>query len=291
MCQSDGMNVGVKKTRPREREWRRATKNGKYKCCVLKVQMACDHMGRPIWFTGPHLGVSHDSKLFEQSPPPLDMARGERWLADAAYVAWNKTGHVITGFKKPRGGSLSSDQSNFNRVHGWYRATIEHLNAWVKHFRILGSIFRGHLRNIQFLANVVQVIINTAALSIETFPLRLHRQIVPMDIASSSPVINDPVIDENKVDNDTGFHWNDFEVGEPVLFWSGLQWKRGKIKYISKIQGTLQIRYGKGQTVSGILPHLVSPFYGDLSVLPCVPSFIQLSYLVIACRRVNCTFL
>jgi len=41
--------------RPRRRSLRRLVYCGKYKLCVLKVQVAVSHAGVPIWYSGPHL--------------------------------------------------------------------------------------------------------------------------------------------------------------------------------------------------------------------------------------------
>lgn len=89
----------------------------------------CDHRGNITWYSGPHLGVTSDIKLFRRRPPPLD--DGEKLLADKAYVGAPE--HLIVPFKKRRNeDKLSGRRYHFNNVHAWYRATIEHCFAYVK---------------------------------------------------------------------------------------------------------------------------------------------------------------
>jgi hypothetical protein len=93
----------------------------------LQVQAVCDHRGNIMWFSGPHIGVTHDVELFRQVTPPLQ--DGERLLGDKAYVG--EPEDLIVPYKK-RKGVLSERRENFNVVHSWYRATIEHCFAYVK---------------------------------------------------------------------------------------------------------------------------------------------------------------
>lgn len=89
----------------------------------------CDHRGNIIWYSGPHLGVTSDIKLFRTFSPPLNP--GEKLLGDKAYVG--EPDRLIAPYKKKRGRtSVSARRAAFNVVHGWYRATIEHSFAFVK---------------------------------------------------------------------------------------------------------------------------------------------------------------
>jgi hypothetical protein len=93
------------------------------------VQGVCDHLGNLIWYSGPHIGVTSDVRLFSQNTPPLD--DGEKLLGDKAYVGQPE--QIIVPVKKKIGqGSLSERHQAFNVVHAWYRATIEHCFAYVK---------------------------------------------------------------------------------------------------------------------------------------------------------------
>lgn len=98
-------------------------------CSILQVQAVCDHRGNIIWYSGPHIGVTSDVRLWQQYTPPL--IDGEKVLGDKAYVGCPD--EIIVPFKKQRGQSaLSKRREAFNLVHAWYRATIEHCFAYVK---------------------------------------------------------------------------------------------------------------------------------------------------------------
>jgi len=88
-----------------------------------------------IWYSGPHIGVRHDSRIYRESPPPL--VPGERLLGDKAYV-----GHasLIAPFKRnpPRG--LSRRKRAYNVLHSWYRVTIEHCFAYLKRSASIHSV-------------------------------------------------------------------------------------------------------------------------------------------------------
>lgn len=61
-------------------------------------------------------------------PPLVD---GERLLGDKAYVGERE--YLIPPYKKKKGkATLSKRRHDFNNVHAWYRATIEHCFAFVK---------------------------------------------------------------------------------------------------------------------------------------------------------------
>jgi hypothetical protein len=80
-----------------------------------QVQMACDHTETPIWFQGLNIGTMADCNLWKQHVPPLEP--WELWLADLAYISCP---HLVTPFKRPRGGQLTDEEKNYNEQHSWY---------------------------------------------------------------------------------------------------------------------------------------------------------------------------
>jgi hypothetical protein len=79
----------------------------------FQVQGVCDNRGNLIWYSGPHIGVTSDIKLFRDHSPPL--ADGERLLGDKAYVGLR--GRVIAPYKKkPGAAGLSERRLDFNMV-------------------------------------------------------------------------------------------------------------------------------------------------------------------------------
>ena len=97
----------------------------------------CDHSGAPMFYSGPHLGVISDNKIYKLYTPPL--APGETLLGDKAYCDRALEHQVVAPIKAQRHRSLLAAQEEYNRLHGWYRASIEHLFGYLKRFRIIGN--------------------------------------------------------------------------------------------------------------------------------------------------------
>ena len=231
-----------------------------------------------IWFTGPHIGVRHDSKLFETHPPPLE--NGEQWLADLAYVKHGRLKTCVCAYKKQPGKQLTKQQSAFNVMHSWYRCTVEHTIAYVKRFKILGGIFRGKVwENSQFIQNVATIIFNCATFHVNHTPMRVHRNLQhqpdqheldqeeKIDVVETEEMEVESEVnistswEEKFVDTssiNTTFEINDFQIGDEVEFFDGWRWKKGKIKYISKREKTISI-ISNQQYIKGIPPfHAIS---------------------------------
>jgi len=172
---------------------------------VAKFQIACNHRGTPIWFSGPHIGSTHDLQIWKDSPAPLKPR--ERWLADKAYC--NKrirlysnysnnsnnsnihiciriysylfvcdSGHaeLIAPYKKPNGKTLQRVNKCFNKIHAWYRTTVEHCIGYLKRYRILSSVYRGRfVSHRRYLQRAAKIIICLSVMHCERVPLRTHR--------------------------------------------------------------------------------------------------------------------
>ena len=114
----------IKIQRPKKKEWRRATYSGKYKHHVLKVQVIVDHGGRPIYISGPHIGVQSDIRLWKKYGPHVEP--GLTVLGDKAYIG---DPSILAPYKKSNGGKLSEGKKAFNQIHSWFRASVEHTFA------------------------------------------------------------------------------------------------------------------------------------------------------------------
>jgi len=79
----------IRVSRPKDSSWQSAVYQGKYnlKAHVLKIQAICDHSGSIMWYSGPHIGTTHDLKLWRQHNPRAYMFQNERFLADKAYCS------------------------------------------------------------------------------------------------------------------------------------------------------------------------------------------------------------
>ena len=123
---------------------RKATKrenySGKRHCQCLSIQVACDLQGRLVATSRPVAGSRHDSAAIELVRWK-DILADATWLADSAYCATN----AITPMKKPLGRELTQVERERNHALARLRSAVEHCNATVKQWRILGTGYRRRL--------------------------------------------------------------------------------------------------------------------------------------------------
>ena len=91
-------------------------------------------------------GSKHDFALFKESARPA--SPGVRYCADSGYQGIAKIhANSETPHKKPKGGELTPGQRDFNRTLSSVRIAIEHVNCWIKKFRILYQKYRNRVKN------------------------------------------------------------------------------------------------------------------------------------------------
>ena len=147
--------------------------NGKYKGHVLKVQVFCDHRANIIFFSGPHIGCTHDAKIFYENYPVLPVQ--EKILADKAYCGNRaKNMGIITPFKKPINSDYSTEQRKFNEIHAFYRSRVEHSIGYLKRFSILSQRYRGRILNQRYplISKFVKVLIHLNYIQTRKYPIR-----------------------------------------------------------------------------------------------------------------------
>jgi len=147
--------------------------------------------------------------------------------------------------------------------------TVEHTNATIKSFRILGSKYRGkRFSSDTFLSDAIAIIIiNTVALHATKIPLRVHHQLPGFPVVGASdPALAAaaaaaagpaelPVID-------TSFTIHDFAEGDDVEYfdWSVKSWVRGVIHHVGLRVGSCIVRV-RGRYVRGVLPSHMQAVY------------------------------
>ena len=121
--------------------------SGKKKRHTMKVQIIYDLTANKIVSFYISNGTTHDFKMFKESSPRFrEFVKG---LADSGYQGILKVWHTIeTPHKKPRGGELSDEEKEFNALLGSIRVAIEHVNAWIKRFRMIKHCYRGNIRDL-----------------------------------------------------------------------------------------------------------------------------------------------
>ena len=86
-------------------------------------------------------GSCHDFQLFKQSRLPL--ARALKVLTDSGYQGIKKLhANSVTPIKAKRGEELSALEKIYNSVVSKCRIYIEHINRYIKRFRIFSSRYR-----------------------------------------------------------------------------------------------------------------------------------------------------
>jgi hypothetical protein len=128
--------------------------SGKYKTCVVKFQVICDHLGHVLSFHGPYSGLDYDSTIWEKSyhqlnlwvdndsTNPEHLHRFETVIGDCHYMNGSQ---CTVPFVKPGTGSLSETETLYDNYVSYVRATIERVIGYVKYWSILGTIYRGML--------------------------------------------------------------------------------------------------------------------------------------------------
>jgi hypothetical protein len=255
-------------SRPTDSHFQSQLYNGKYSCHVLKVQVVVDHSGTILWYSGPHIGTTHDIELTRRYPPPL--ADGEEVLADLAYIGADA--HYCVPFKRrvievPIGNGrrrkkhtlpLSEPQTVYNRCHSWYRSTVEHTFGYVKRFRIINSMYRGKvLQSPQFIARAVRIILHITNMHLKANPHRRHSPIIDvgddlvhLDFSGSDIRDFDPVYG-------TRHMVNDFYVGQKVQVYHNGTWWPGYVRTRSVAQQLLTINVFRSGHLLRVLPKYV----------------------------------
>lgn len=116
--------------------------SGKKKHHTIKTQILfCKSQGLIV---GIRLdkGHVHDFEIYKRSEA-ANLPEGVKEIGDSGYQGLGKLHqNTETPIKKPRGGKLSKEQKASNQQLSKKRICIEHVNAWVKRFRILKDRYR-----------------------------------------------------------------------------------------------------------------------------------------------------
>jgi hypothetical protein len=90
-------------------------------------------------------GSVHDLELFKRSG--IHLLADILLLGDKGFQGiCDLHAFSVTPIKKPRKGELTPEQNAFNRSLSSYRIAIEHVNRWVKRFKMLQYRYRNKQR-------------------------------------------------------------------------------------------------------------------------------------------------
>ncbi|API85845.1 transposase family protein [Francisella uliginis] len=144
--------------RPKKLKRRKANYSGKKKSHTQKVEIAISEAGQIVNVSKVYPGSVHDITVRRKSDK---LARDVDKYCDNGYQGiQNESTKVKLPYKKPKGGSLSIEQKNYNKWLSKIRIYVEHKIAEIKKFRILGETYRsfGKKANLRF--NLVAGIVN-----------------------------------------------------------------------------------------------------------------------------------
>jgi hypothetical protein len=108
----------------------------------VKNNLVCGLEDRQVKYLGPiHEGKKHDKKLCDEEGTRFP--EGAELYRDSAYQGHEAPGVTVhQPKKKPRGGKLSAEDKEANRLISSVRVVIEHLIAGVKRCRVVKDVFR-----------------------------------------------------------------------------------------------------------------------------------------------------
>jgi hypothetical protein len=90
-------------------------------------------------------GSVHDFELFKHSG--IHLLADILLLGDKAFQGiCDLHAFSVTPYKKPRKGKLTLEQNAFNRSLSRYRIAIEHVNRWIKRFKMFQYRYRNKQR-------------------------------------------------------------------------------------------------------------------------------------------------
>jgi hypothetical protein len=163
------------------------------------------------------------------TPPLTD---GELLLGDKAYSDQQLHHQIIAPIKARPNQPLMDAQLEYNKLHGWYRASIEHCFGYIKRFRIIGNhaphtcnslniidnqltnlhcvsigtVYRGKL---SFLRHVIKIIIHADAMYLHSFPHREYPSIAVFSVNVVRPEFEVARLIDNNRDGEVAENNND----------------------------------------------------------------------------------
>jgi len=146
------LNAGAKRDRTRvgrcngttDRTSKKGQKkwySGKKKCHTIKTLIFADAHTKRILAIAQHWGSTHDFELFKQA---YEGANDKiQFLADSGFQGILRF-HMnsLTPYKRSKHHPLTEEKKRFNHELSSKRISIEHINAWIKRFKILSYKYR-----------------------------------------------------------------------------------------------------------------------------------------------------
>ena len=129
--------------------------SGKHKRHCAKIQIiASAGTIIPEAVTYTRFGATHDFGLFKGMADKIP--DGVILIGDAGYQGMEALmPGSMTPYKKPRGGELTPEQKASNKRLSTWRIDIEHVNAYIKRFDILSTVYRGKIDELESIVKLI----------------------------------------------------------------------------------------------------------------------------------------
>lgn len=133
--------------RPSDYDTQKLYYSGKKKSHTVKQVIVCGNNDRKVKYLGDvHEGKKHDKKIADEEK--IKFTDGTVLFQDSGLQGYHPEGvEVIQPVKKPRGGELTEEQKEGNRLISSVRVVVEHVIAGVKRLHIVKDIFRNKKEN------------------------------------------------------------------------------------------------------------------------------------------------
>lgn len=114
--------------------------SGKKKCHTIKNEVIATEKGRIVTVSKSAPGTVHDITIRRRGPP---LPKGSRGYADSGYQGYqNDHPDLEIPYKKPKKGTLTKEEKEYNRALSSFRVRAEHAIRRIKTFRIFSGRYR-----------------------------------------------------------------------------------------------------------------------------------------------------
>ncbi len=133
--------------------------SGKKKTHTIKTQIEIGTKTLLIYSTRFTRGSIHDFKLFKNSK--IDFNKTTTFFVDKGYIGITKIhSNSIVPLKASKKHKLTKDEKWYNNEISKNRIAVEHVNAFIKKFKIVSTRFRNRRKNFKLFMNLICGIYN-----------------------------------------------------------------------------------------------------------------------------------
>lgn len=145
----------IDRPKKNQKEWY----SGKKKMHTIKTQVEIGATSLLIYSIRFAKGSTHDFKLFKDSA--IDYNKNNYIFVDKGYIGINKIhNNSIVPIKASKNHKLTKNEKWYNNEISHTRIAIEHVNAFIKKFKIVSTRFRNRRKNFKLFMTLICGIYN-----------------------------------------------------------------------------------------------------------------------------------